>query len=62
MSKIFICIGSSIGCDAQGFDTILEYAKEHRYNLEVSNKIFCGPHILDTNCRELVKDYQQKLL
>ena len=56
MSKIFICIGS-----ANSFDAILEYAKEHRYNLEVSNKIFCEPRILDTNWRELVKDYQQKL-
>lgn len=45
--------------DIPGFDALLEYAKEHRYNLEIST--FIIPEILDTNWQEVVKDYQRKL-
>ncbi len=54
MSKIFIYIGNP-----NSFDASLEYAKEHRYNLEIST--FCSPRFLDANWQEILKDYQQKL-
>ena len=54
MSKIFICIWNS-----NSFDALLEYAKEHRYNLEFSN--FVEPRFLGANGQEIVKDYQRKL-
>ena len=56
MSNIFIC---SLAEYPNSFDAVLEYAKEHRYNLEIST--FASPRILDTNWQEVLKDYQRKL-
>ena len=54
MSKIFICI-----FNPDSFDALLEYAKEHHYNLEFTT--FAFPRIFDTNWQEILKDYQQKI-
>ena len=54
MSKIFICV-----FNPNSFDALLEYAKEHRYNLEFT--AFYYPRFLDANLQEILKDYQQKL-
>ncbi len=59
MSKIFIYYSSVNVADPNSFDAFLEYAKEHRYNLEIG--CFSLPRILDTNWQEILKDYQQKL-
>jgi sugar phosphate isomerase/epimerase len=56
MSKIFI---RSFREYPNGFDALLEYTKEHRYNLEITT--FILPRILDTNWQEVLKDYQRKL-
>ena len=53
MSKIFICI-----YNPNSFDAVLEYAKEHSYNLEIS--IFGIPRFYD-DWQEILKDCQQKL-
>ena len=53
MSKIFICV-----YNPNSFDTVLEYAKERRYNLEFS--IFAMPRLYD-DWQEILKDCQQKL-
>ena len=63
MSKIFIRIPpTSIEHKeeiASNFDALLEYAKEHRYNLEITTFIF--PDFLGANGQEILKDFQQKL-
>ena len=64
MSKIFICIWNLNSIEhkeeiGSNFDALLEYAKEHRYNLEF--KTFIYPDFLGANGQEILKDYQQKL-
>ncbi len=56
MSKIFT---RSFREYPNSFDAVLEYTKEHGYNMEISN--LASPRILDTNWQEVVKDYQRKL-
>ena len=64
MSKIFICIWNANSIEYKeeigpNFDALLEYAKEHRYNLEFT--IFIYPDFLDEKGQEILKDFQQKL-
>ena len=64
MSKIFICIWNPNSIEHKeeigaNFDAFLEYAKEHRYNLEFTTFIY--PDFLDVNGREILIDFQQKL-
>ncbi len=64
MSKIFICIWNTDSIEdkdeiSSSFAARLEYAKEHRYNLEFTN--FIRPDFLEVNGPEILKDYQQKL-
>jgi len=64
VSKIFICIWNANSIEhkeeiGSNFDALLEYAKEHHYNLEFTTFIY--PDFLDVNGQEILKDYQQKL-
>ena len=63
MSKIFIRVSPNsiehkeeIGSN---FNALLKYAKEHRYNLEITT--FILPDFLGANGQEILRDFQQKL-
>ena len=64
MSKICICMWNADSIEHNeeielSFTARLEYAKEHRYNLEFSD--FLHPDFLDVNGPGILEDYRQKL-
>ena len=54
MSKVFIYT-----IDPTSFDVMLEYAKEHDYNLDVTT--FMAPRYLEQNLHGILNDYHRKL-